>query len=166
MSWRDNKRDKFYLQSASHLTYHPVCPDGAAFCRIQQKFEWMTHLNKIIQTSGEDVRAVYAQVLRIAVHEQVNALKVECGGQLTLSLLVSEHCPRALHVCLEELRGCDQTGLLCWRETTRLGFGTWSGAAADTGQILRTHNASVSVTEYEDSANVNMAAGSPTKVCM
>lgn len=36
---------------------------------------------------------------------------------------------------LEELRGCDQTGLLCWGQTG-LGFGTRSGTAADTGQIL------------------------------
>ena len=60
-----------------------------------------------------------------------------CGGELTLSLLVSEHCARALHVCLQELRGCDQTGLLSWRQTRRLGFGTGRGAAADTRQILR-----------------------------
>ena len=41
----------------------------------------------------------------------------KCGGELTLSLLVSEDCARALHVCLEELRRCNQTGLLCWRQT-------------------------------------------------
>lgn len=50
---------------------------------------------------------------------------------------MSEHCARALHVCLQELRGCDQTGLLSWGQTRRLGFGTGRGAAADTGQILR-----------------------------
>lgn len=51
---------------------------------------------------------------------------------------MSENCARALHVCLEELRGCDQTGLLCRGQTRRLGFGTRSGTATHTRQILWT----------------------------
>lgn len=50
---------------------------------------------------------------------------------------MSEHGARALHVRLEELRGCDQAGLLCWRQTRSLRFGAGGGAAADAGQILR-----------------------------
>lgn len=50
---------------------------------------------------------------------------------------MSEHGARALHVSLEKLCGCNQAGLLCWRQARCLGFGTQSGTVPDTRQVLQ-----------------------------
>ena len=60
----------------------------------------------------------------LKLNEVFKASRYERGGELTLSLLVTEHCARALHVSLEELCCCDQTRFLCRRQTRRFGFWT------------------------------------------
>lgn len=39
---------------------------------------------------------------------------VDVDSELTMSLFVGEYCARALHMGLQELCSCDQTGLLGW----------------------------------------------------
>lgn len=62
--------------------------------------------------------------------------ETKCACEPTLRLFLGQHRAGALHVCLQELRGCDQTGLLCWRQPWCLGFGTWGGTAANARQVL------------------------------
>lgn len=99
---------------------------------------------------------MYTQVPRITVHKRIyralfNEFRVEWVGALTLSLLVSEHCAGALHVCLEQLCSSDKAGLLCRRKTRCLGFGTGCGTAADTRQILRIERTWAPSDSYADS---------------
>lgn len=61
---------------------------------------------------------------------------------------MSEHGARALHVGFKELRSCDQTGLLCRRQTGGLGFGARCGAAIDARQILRKNNEGRTLNEF------------------
>lgn len=109
----------YFLEYVSiYLLYH----DFRLFCQDSRKKE--QYEPNICQRCFDVLHSCMCvtsnSIIRVFVHL---AMKQEFS-ELTLSLFVSEHGARALHMSLEKLCGCNQAGLLCWRQARCLGFGT------------------------------------------